>query len=454
MPYSGMTLHRVISIVGVGMLTVALSSCDLAVGPDPQGPRDLALDFCSDDTPVWFAYQNLGSSQWVHVTPDPAGTFRFTAEYYVTLVYVRQSGSDYHTEIIGATNLELSQVSASNCLEESGSKQLNGSVTGISGSQKAQVSMMFASPYLQSPQTSFTLQNLPDRSLDLVASRVIITGTTQSSDRIIIRRNQNLVNGATLTVLDFESAEAFTATTNTVRARGLISTETSGLGNNFFSSQGTPHVLYFSELSGDADLTVPSVPFAQTIAGEYNDMFMFSNNADGRFRGIETFFRNPADKTLTMGGYSTPTPTFTTVSTVPYPRLRMRLGFGTVEYLNAVNFLLHQQFQQISVTDVSLTVTGAYYTSSSTEWDLTLPDFSGVEGWQNAWGLQDGTPFTWRTTVYRGRAELLFGAAPDENEAILFAGRASSPPPPALRALVAPTASVTAPRRRLSSPRP
>jgi hypothetical protein len=132
----------------------------------------------------------------------------------------------------------------------------------------------------------------------------------------------------------------------------------------------------------------------------------------------------------------------------------MRLNFGTNEYLGAVNFLLHQQFQQISVTDVSVTVTAAYYTSSSTEWDLTLPDFTGVDGWQNAWGLQDGTQFTWRSTVYRGRAALLFGAAPDENEAILFAGRSSSPPPPALRAVVAPKASIIAPRRRLSSRRP
>lgn len=455
MPYSKMTSRHTTFVAGGLLLALATSSCDLAVGPGPEGPRDLALDFCSNETPVWFAFQNQGSSVWTRVDDDGNGTFRFTAEYRVTLVFVRQSGSDYHTEIIGATNRELSEISGLTCLEESGSKQLNGSVAGISGAQKAEVSMMFASPYLQSPQTSFTLQNLPDRSLDLVASRVLIPNpTVQLSDRIIIRRNQNLASGQTMPVLDFASSEAFDPTTNTIKVRNVTTGETAGLFNNFFSFLGTSHVLFFSELTDDADLSVPSVPGAQTIAGDYNDTFVFANNSDGRFRGVETFFRSSGDKTLTLGGYHQPTPSFTIVSTTPYLRHRARLGFGNGEYLAAVTFLLHQQFQQISVTDVTITVTAPYYTSSSTEWDLTVPDLSGVEGWQNAWGLQQGTQVTWRATVYRGRGTLVLGAAPDENEAILFAGRVSSPAPPALVAPQAPQASVTAPRRRLSVRRP
>jgi hypothetical protein len=126
----------------------------------------------------------------------------------------------------------------------------------------------------------------------------------------------------------------------------------------------------------------------------------------------------------------------------------------TPDYQSAVSFFLHQQFQQISVTDITLTVTQRYYTSSTAEWDLTLPDLSAVEGWLNAWGLQDGTPFTWRATIYRGRAALLFGAAPEEDEAILFAGRSSSPAPPALQALRARGDAFTAPRSRPASPAP
>src|SRR5439155_13814801 len=116
----------------------------------------------------WFSYQNQGEN-WTHVTPDAAGTFRFNASYRVTVAYVHQSGSDYHTQIIGATNREWQDVSNLTCQEETGPKQVNGNVAGLSGSQKAEVSMMFATSYLQPPQTAFTLQNLPDGPLDLVA---------------------------------------------------------------------------------------------------------------------------------------------------------------------------------------------------------------------------------------------------------------------------------------------
>lgn len=452
MPYSGMNAsHARLAIAS--SLALLATGCDLTVGPGAFAPRDLALDFCSNETPVWFTYQNQGGD-WVRVTPDAAGTFRFTASYRVVLVYVRQSGSDYHTEIIGATSPELAQISGTTCLEENGTKQVNGSVTGISGSQRAQVSMMFASPYLQLPQTSFTLQNLPDRSLDLVASRVTFTGTTtQASDPIIIRRNQNFVTGETMPVLDFASAEAVTPTTNTVTVAGIEAGETAGLGNDFFSAQGTPHVLFFATLSANGNVSVPSVPASQTVAGEYNDMFMFGSVADGRFRGAETFFRTPSDKTFGLAAQITAVPTFTAVSTTPYLRHRVQMAI-TPDYQSAVSFFLHQQFQQISVTDITLTVTQRYYTSSTAEWNLTIPDLSAVEGWLNAWGLQDGTPFTWRATIYRGRAALLFGAAPEEDEAILFAGRSSSPAPPALQALRARGDAFTAPRSRPASPAP
>src|SRR5437867_4387734 len=133
--------------VAVAFLALFAAGCKLDVGAPTLPNLDLALDFCSNETPVWFAYQNEGAP-WTRVTPDAAGTFRFNATYRVTLALVRQSGSDYHTQITGATNRELQEVSNITCLEQTGSKQLNGSVAGLSGSQKAEVSMMFASPYL------------------------------------------------------------------------------------------------------------------------------------------------------------------------------------------------------------------------------------------------------------------------------------------------------------------
>jgi hypothetical protein len=76
---------------------------------------------------------------------------------------------------------------------------------------------------------------------------------------------------------------------------------------------------------------------------------------------------------------------------------------------------------------VTVTVTLAFYTGTSAEpWDVTIPDFTSVDGWQNSWGLQPGTPIDWTVTSYEGRPMLIFGAPPDDGETIRFAGRVSS----------------------------
>jgi hypothetical protein len=447
-----MDARRIPRLAIGSLLALSTLSCDLSTGPEQQPPIDLALDFCSHETPVFFAYQNFGG-EWVRVTHDGDGTFRFTANFRTVVVYVLQSGSDYTTHIIGALNTELEQLSGATCLEENGTKQLNGTVAGIAGTQRALVSMMFASTYLQSPQTSFTLTNLPDRALDLVASRVNFAGTTsQSSDRIIVRKNVSQGTGTTMPVLDFASAEAVSPTMKTVGVAGVAGGEQAALYSNFFSGRGTSHLLFFSQVSASGDFSVPSIPTSLTADDDYHDMFLVANSSDGSsFRGVETYFRTSAEKTLTLGSAQTATPSFLTASTTPYLRHRVRMSMGS-DYVAAINILLRQQFQQISVTEVSLTVT-LFYFNIIGPWDFTFPDLSGVAGWQNAWGLQSGTPVNWTITTYSGRPSLVLGARAEENEAILFAGRSSSLP--ALR-IVPELRDVRATiglRRRLSWPR-
>jgi hypothetical protein len=161
-------------------------------------------------------------------------------------------------------------------------------------------------------------------------------------------------------------------------------------------------------------------------------MFVFANLTDGRFRGVEGFFTTSGNFDFTPDPHIGTTPTFSVVSTTPYLREHARMSV-TLAYPSAVTFFLHQQFGQISVTDVTLMATENYVGGGSS-WDLTIPDFSAVEGWNNAWGLQNGTDFTWTVTTYHTRPSLLLGAAPVDGEATVFAGRSSSPPPPALMA--------------------
>jgi hypothetical protein len=403
----------------------ALSACELAVDPpEPQTPIDLALDFCSDELPVWFAFQNE-RADWTRVIPDADGTFRFTATNRVAIAYVLQNGADYWTEIIGARNTELQEISEISCLEVAGTKQINGTFSGVTSPQRAVVSMFFSSAFPPASQTSYSLTQLADRPLDLVASRVNLTSSTQTSERIIIRRSQNFGNNANVPNLDFSGSEAVTPTTSFAAVTGVGAGELATLYNNFFSQLRTSHTLFNSELTGSADVPFPSVPASLTAAGDYHDLFVVSSSSSGdSFRGVERYFRTAANQSLPLGGALTVPPSVAVIATTPYVRLQMSMPPGG--YNSAAHFQLHQ-VTLTSVTTVNVTVTEGYYTGTSAQpWTAILPDFSLVEGWQNAWGLQTGPVIDWTVTSFEGRASLIFGAPPDDGETVRFAGRRPS----------------------------
>jgi hypothetical protein len=407
-------------------LLAALSACELAVDPpEPQTPLDLALDFCSDELPVWFAFQNE-RVDWQRVIPDADGTFRFTATNRIAIAYVLQNGADYWTEIIGARNTELREISEISCLEVAGTKQINGTFSGVASPQRALISMFFSSAFPLAQQTSYSLTKLAERPLDLVASRVNLTSTTQTSERLIIRRSQNFLPNATIPDLNFSGGEAVTPTTSLAAVTGVGFGELATIYNNFFSQLRTSHTLFYSELSASGDVPFPSVPASLTAAGDYHDLFVLSPSTSGEsFRGVERYFRTAANQSLALGGALETAPTFASLTTTPYVRLQMSMQPSG--YNSAAHFQLQQQFGQPSVTTVNVTVTEGYYTGTSAQpWTVILPDFSLVEGWQNAWGLQTGPVIDWTVTSFEGRASLIFGAPPNDGETVRFAGRRPS----------------------------
>lgn len=402
-------------------LALLIAGCSDSTPPVPQKLVDVLLDFCSNDTPVWLAHLNEGA-QWTPVAANSEGTFSFTANNHVVLAFVRQSGSDYHTEIIYTTSTDLEKVTGQACLEEGGSKTYNGTVAGVSGSQQAVVTMNFSSVYLTPQQTSFALTQLADRPLDLVASRVVVAGNAQASDRVIIRRSQNLVNNSTMPVLDFAGAEAITPTSVTATVSGLSIGETTLLQNNFFSQLETSQTLFALSGAANGASSVTTLPVSVLAAGDYHDLFAFGIASTGSVRGVERFYR-AGNQTLPLGA-ALATPTISTLGTTPYVRLRAQLARQT-EYGGAVNVEYSQQHPNQTLTTVSITMTSGYDPTGS--WTMDIPSLSSIAGWQNSWGLlSGGGTIEWTVSAYSGRPELLLGAKPNDNETVSFASRSSS----------------------------
>ena len=166
--------------------------------------------------------------------------------------------------------------------------------------------------------------------------------------------------------------------------------------------------------------TVPSQLLSE---GDYHDVFVIATTGAGDVRGVENFFKSPANQTLALASVLAP-PTVTTAATTPNVRLRTTVA-RQPQYNSAVTALYDQQHGQFSSTEVAVTTRQGF--SDNGSWDLTIPDLSGVAGWQTAWGLVSGSgTVNWMVTAYGGRPELLFGASPVLPETIQYASKSST----------------------------
>ena len=412
-------MHRLLTRPLLAAAFLGVTSCESGTDPEVQNPIDLVLDFCSDETPVWVAYRNQGAD-WVRLTPNPEGTVSFTATNDVMLAIVRQNGADYTTEVIFAANTELESVSGTICREEGGTKIVHGTVSGVVGSQISRVGMSLSSVYLGPSQTSFSLGNVPARPVDLVASRYNVTGNNQTADRVVIRRTQDPIHNATMPVIDFAGASALVPTAFGGAISGINTSDIAFAQAYFVSQLGTEHLLANVEPVTNGNVTFYGIPTTALAAGDYHDVFAVAVGGDGLVRGVERFFTAPASQTLPLG---TPlsAPTVTEVSTSPTVRMRVQQPRNG-DYSRAMRAEFRQQ-QQFSSTIVTLLVTQGY--DGTGGWDVTMPDFSAANGWQNAWGFVDGPSIEWTIAAYGGRPELLFGAPPTDGETVRFASRES-----------------------------
>ena len=407
----------------IGVVALFAAGCSLEGGvtdPGAENPIEVTLDFCSNDIPVWFAHQS-SNGPWEVITPNAAGTYTFTATNRAAVAFVHQDGADYKTDMIFTSNLDLQALSGLTCVEEGGAKQVNGNVSGLIGSELALVGMSFSSVYLTAVQTAFTLTQLVDRPVDLIASRIDVNGAQQHANKTVIRRNQTPASGSTMASINFD-AEGVVPGFEAVNLNGVGSGDAAFLYNNFFSSLETSHTLSFVDGVSNGFMPFVALPASQLVAGDYHDLFVVAAQANGRSRGIERFYRNPSSLALTLGP-PLAEPQVILVTTNPRPRLRVLLA-GQIDYSTMITTDFSQQ-STFSTIDLSMSVTASYFGGTPIEWSIQVPSLTGITGWQDAWELKSGN-ISWTVTGYFGRPQLLFGAKPDTLETVVFASASSS----------------------------
>ena len=401
----------------VSLLAASWLGCSDSTGPRPT-EQEMSLDFCASNAPIFFAYQNEGGV-WTPVTGDAANTFTFAATDKVAITYVQQVGSSYTTEVIYATRGDLEPLSGTACTEQSGTRTLNGSVTGAALAPSVWVTMGRETRQVFG-NGGFTISNLPSSPLDLVANRDAVIGSTTVPDRVIVRRGINLTSGSTIPALDFASSEAVAPTTSALSITGMSANEFNSVDVTFSTPTVVDHDLYYQEGFTTSPQTIYSVPSSQSQSGDFHTVDLYAEASSGAFHGLLLFYRVAADRAAPIGPLLS-TPTFSSLSSTQTRRMRMTLPVQT-QYGQIATAVYTQQGS--TTRTVFVTGTEGFFNSPAT-WTLDMPDLGGISGFPTAELLQNGVSVTESASAYGGSPTTYFGGAPAEGEILRYAGTAS-----------------------------
>ena len=300
--------------------------------------------------------------------------------------------SGFTTYVQYGTTSELQAMAQPVCPSSAIAKTVFGSVANLGVGQGFGVGLGTAFALGMPGTTSYTLTGVPDGAHDLLAGRVTITMADPLllaiPDRLIVRRNQNPSDGATLPLLDFAAAESFAPA-----HAALTLTGTNGalieLSGAFSTTNGTYAFINGGETSTSTNWTYFGLPSAQLVNG---DLHWIIASDDQDRTGI-LFAHDVTPRTLALGPIPTQ-PQVNVYATSPVVRTRAQLTLGQpgTEYGGSFETTFLQSNTQRAF--VMSYTRGAIGTSTFVE--IRTPVLTGLPGWdESRYGFQLGSAIDW-----------------------------------------------------------
>jgi hypothetical protein len=297
--------------------------------------------------------------------------------------------------------------SAGPCPPPPVTKTINGSVANVALGQSAQVGLAgpIASLFGGGP-TNFMLQPVPEGvTADLIAVRSAVAAAggsiTQAANRIIVRRSQNPAANTTLSVLDFNT-EGVDPVNRTLTVNNLgadVLSVSVAFGSNLATSASTS-VGIFSDVPGTNTNTRVHPTYPTPGANDIHGYSIFTSPVGGAFRALVAYYRQGMDRTVTLGP---PLGAVTVTTAATAPSARLRAQYTTQAEYNRGWALSFSQASGGTARNYSVNVTPGYQ-GASTSFDQTIPDLSGLAGWQAVWGLVTGAQVNWSLSAVGGTA--------------------------------------------------
>ena len=365
------------------------------------GGGNIVYRFCAASSiPTFFAYRNGASGAWTAVTAGANNTFSFnlTAGTGQVAYGVPNGNGGVDMSVFYYTAAEFPIFAAQQCNPVT--KSVTGTVAGLGTGQSATISLGGAVTSVNA-NGSFTIQSVPDQATDLIATRTSINTTTFqiSIDKVIIRRNINPASGGSIgATLDFGAAETVAPVSAAYTITNVDGEQIFGV-NSFQTANGGSGSFSSFAASQTSPLTLFGVPASLTQAGDFHASTALATTTSGSLttsRGVFQYNRDISARTLALGGAAS-APSFSTVATSPYARVRAQ-GPWQSEYGDAMGV----SYTQGNARSWTISASRGYFGSSAAQYDVVIPDLSGVGTFNNAWGLVAGTATDYSLTVYAG----------------------------------------------------
>jgi hypothetical protein len=394
------SLPHIFTRSGAAVVLLALSilsACnDTIVAPpgvDPGAPPSTVdVLFCAAEAPQWVAFQD-GDGAWATATPTVEGRHNVYHHSFAT----NRAGIAIGQRLsIGLTTLSVTYSAPSELpafgntfqgdCSQAAPKAILGTIAGLDDNHVATISGGFSSAFIFPGDRSFVLSDLTDEPQTILATLTDRANDLPILDKLIVRRTPALPDSATIPVLDFNSDEAFAPAVANVTIEGLAPE-----GAQTLTKLVTPNsqsiISFLSNSTTAATRSYNAIPESKLGPNDVQALIVSGHTTpELTVRSASVYFRAPVNQTIALGP-AVPTPTISVISRAPALRLRTVLPPQTV-----YDRFTAMSFQQGAGTIVSIAMTTQYANLANRGYDLSIPDFSGLAGFDPQWALRDGAP--------------------------------------------------------------
>ncbi len=370
-------------------LTVAVTTA--------PAPGNVTLDYSACNLaskPTWVAFQNGTAGAWTAVTPT-ADVYSFNvtaAKAGLAIVTVPTAGtSDVSIQYFSQAEITV-LTGVQRCPTSPTTKQVIATTSNIGLLQSSFVSLGGGTGVALASQPIATLNGVKNGTFDLVGYAHDIAGAG-ASDRAFIRRDVNTTPiadggsvGATLDFTGSESAAAASATFTLGNSAG------EQIVHGMSYQTGTSCELGLLYAGADAGMTTSftahGVPASMQRATDYHSVSLLALGGTTTSRLVFETFQSLSARTVTL---PTLIPVITpTVLAGPYKRLQFVFTLpADLTTAASVGFT-----DNTAGRAVLIGATRAGFLGGSAV-DLSMPDFSTVAGWNNAWAPASAASVDW-----------------------------------------------------------